>query len=64
MTIHKVEVMTLCNRCADVIQEDEGQTIRRVDPKQRIQEACFICGFRGFDYEVKNKEKVHEQRTI
>jgi|GEM_PF-5382110 len=59
MTTHKVEVMTLCNRCADVIQEDEAQTIRRVDPRQKIQEACFICGYKGWDYEVKTKEVSH-----
>jgi hypothetical protein len=59
MTIHKTEVMTLCNRCADVIQEDERQTIRRVDERQKIQEPCFICGYKGWDYEVETKEVNH-----
>ncbi|MEL7659595.1 hypothetical protein [Acetobacterium wieringae] len=59
MTTHKTEVMTLCNRCASIIEDDDEQTIRRADPRQRIQEPCFICGHKGWDYEVETKEVNH-----
>jgi len=59
MKTHKVEVMTLCNRCASIIQDDEEQIIRRADQNQRIQEPCMICGYKGFDYVVETKESDH-----
>ncbi|MBC3889500.1 hypothetical protein GH810_14395 [Acetobacterium paludosum] len=59
---HK-EILTLCNRCADVIREDESQTIKRVDPNQKIMEPCLICGYKGFDYKVESKEKKHGSKT-
>ncbi|MBC3798044.1 hypothetical protein [Acetobacterium tundrae] len=55
MKIHK-EILTLCNRCADVILEDEHQMIKRFDPNQKIMESCFICGFKGWDYVVEDME--------
>lgn len=49
-------IYTLCNRCADTFREDETQTVERVDPKQKVMEPCFLCGYKGLDYEVKDKE--------
>jgi len=55
MKTHK-EILTLCNRCADVILEDERQTIKRLDANQKIMEPCLICGFKGLDYVVEDRE--------
>lgn len=48
-----IEVMTLCNRCADALQEDGDHELKRVDPRQKIQEPCFICEYKGWEYEVE-----------
>ena len=47
-------IMTLCHDCADVIGEDKGQAIRRVDREQKIMEPCDICRRKGWEYEVSD----------
>lgn len=56
----KYVIYTLCNRCADTFREDEMQTVERADPKQKVMGPCFLCGYKGFDYEVKDK-KPHKK---
>lgn len=50
-------IMTLCNHCADVYEDDPTRTIKQVDPKQRILEPCLICGYKGLDYEIEHVKK-------
>lgn len=50
-------IMSLCNRCADVYEEDQAVIIKRVDQDQRIKEPCMICNYGGYDYDVEHIEK-------
>lgn len=53
----------MCGQCADVIREDFNQVIVRVDANQKVLDKCFICGHKGFDYDVRDKVETIKSKN-
>lgn len=57
-------VLTLCDRCLQPFLDDRNYTVACkgiVEPREKNDNICFICGYRGMDYEIEKRKAIKKQ---